>query len=63
MVNLKDTEFDAIIENAMQGIDMSKPIMVTLNRGAGAKAIEELANNFTQEVGDNVVEFLKTIRE
>lgn len=63
MVNLKDTEFDAIIENAMQGIDMSKPILVTLNRGAGAKAVEELANNFTQEVGSNVVEFLKTIRE
>jgi hypothetical protein len=63
MVNLKDTEFDAIIENAMQGIDMSKPIIVTLNRGAGAKAVEELANNFTQEVGNSVIEFLKTIRE
>jgi hypothetical protein len=60
LVNLKDTEFDAIVENAMLGIDMEKPITLTFSRGAGGKAMQELAENFAE---DSMVEFLRSLRE
>ena len=59
--NLSNTDFDNMVLSAAQGLNLSKPIIFTLERDSTAKQLlQELASEKAEGV---FVEFLRSLRQ
>lgn len=63
LVNSDTPLFNDMVEAASAGVDLSKPIIISLKRNQGAEAIAQIAEQYATEVGDDVVGLLQAIRQ
>lgn len=62
LVNTNTPEFNDMVLAAAEGVDLEKPIIISLGKTKGAEAVANIAEQYASEVGEEFLGLLQEIR-
>lgn len=62
LVNTNTPEFNDMVVAAAEGVDLEKPIIISLNKTKGAEAVAKITEDYADEIGGEFISLLQHIR-